>query len=230
MTGLRTTLSLLTACTIGLLSPGCIILESGDGGGGSTSGDGTGGGGHEDSGPGYTSGQASGTGAPCSAGTEATGATGYDSCGTGGCNPTSGGWGTDGGGSDTDDPGPGPLITTGNENAIEWDVTARHTFLGQPPVDGTYLTTTTIYMETDFQAVVAIPHEGGGGTSYAWIDGDHMAGEVTIVNGGVASFGIEIQGNLQISDTELDGSGTFHDDETHALLGTWEILDAVPRP
>ena len=120
----------------------------------------------------------------------------------------------------------GPLITTGNDSAVEWDVTVRHTPNGGPPVEDTYYST-TLLDDTDFEGFVAIP-SGGGGTSYAWIYGDAVGSAVTITEGGVATFEVIIEGMLDVTDSTLEGSGTYHDEMSHDLLGTWEILSATP--
>lgn len=127
---------------------------------------------------------------------------------------------------DTDGWDDGPLITTGNDSAVEWDVTVRHTPNGGPPVDDTYYST-TLLSDTDFEGFVAIP-SGGGGTSYAWIYGDAVGSTVTITEGGVATFDVTIEGTLDVTDVTLEGNGTYHDAMSDDLLGTWEILAATP--
>lgn len=160
---------------------------------------------------------------------------GYEPCGTGGCEGgpttwTTGAWTTGAtAGSDTlGDDGPGPLITTGNEDATEWNVTVQHTFTGRAPQQGVYLATTLVSMETDFYSVVEIPV--GMGAWYGYFDGDYDAGMVTIVDGGVAVPSVAVAGTLQITESTLEGSGTFSDAMTDDLMGTWEILDATPLP
>lgn len=178
-------------------------------------------------GAGYTSGYE-----PC--GTAGCNSSGWDPCGTGGCytsgSYTSGytsGWATDGPTDGASGGNDGPLITTGNEDATEWDVTVRHTLDGEAPVEGTYLTTTLIHMETDFYSVTAVP-VGLGSTIYVYVDGDHAGGTVTNLEGGFVP--ISVEGTIQISDVLLDGSGTLHDEDSGEQVGTWEILDAVPHP
>ena len=234
--GLRSIATTLSFSSLLALGPtGCVLL-----GGDDAADDGAGG---------STGGAATGDGSPCSDGPGATSSvasSGYEPCGTGGCwtsgsqtsgytsgswtsgEPTSGGW-TSGWATGASDGGdhPGPLITTGNEDATEWDVTVLHVLDGEAPVEDTYLTTTVVHMETDFYSITAVP-VGLGSTIYIDVDGDHSGGVVTNLQGGFGSVAVE--GTIQISDVLLDGSGTLHDWDTGEQIGTWEITDAVPHP
>ncbi|MEX1364717.1 MAG: hypothetical protein AB1Z98_16440 [Nannocystaceae bacterium] len=225
MLGLRTILPRPTlGAALSLLLVGCISdTIGGEGGPG------------EDPSASATSGDDPGA---TSQGSATSPSSGYEPCGTGGCEGgitswTTGEWttGATGATAGTDtlgDDGPGPLITTGNEDATEWNVTVRHAFTGRAPQQGVYLTTTLVSMESDFYSVVEIPT--GTGAWYGYFDGDYDAGMVTIVDGGVAGPGVSVAGTLQITESTLEGSGTFSDAMTDDLMGTWEILDATPLP
>lgn len=230
--GLPTTLTTLVLTLT--LAPGCIIIGADDAAD-DGAGEGAATGGRDTDGPGATSVYSSGQ-APC--GTAGCYDSGWsDPCGTAGCWTdgawTSGSWtsgvatdgASDGASGGNDDST--PLITTGNENAIEWDVTVTHTIDGEAPEEGTYLATTLVHMETDFYSVVEVP-VGLGSFIYVYVDGDHAAGVVTNLTGGFSP--VEVDGTIQITESTLDGSGTLHDETTHDQVGTWEILDAVPRP
>lgn len=239
LTGLSTLARLAPALSLSVLLAGCTFIfeggESSDEGGpssgeptaGPTDGHATGGptDGMGASGPYPTSGHG-----PCDDGSGGCWTSGYDPCSGG----TGGGCWTSGyvtsGASDSDGNGgaEGSLITTGNEEAAEWDVTVRHTPSGQAPVEDTYLVT-TLLQESDFYAVVAVP-SGFMSTSYGYIDGDYLDGDITIIDGSISSFDVSIEGTLQLTELTLGGSGTFHDAETDALMGTWEILSATPLP
>lgn len=140
-------------------------------------------------------------------------------------------WTTAPGGDISTSDGPiddGPLLTTGNDLAMQWDVHVRYTLGDQDPVEGAY-EATTLVDGILFEAVVAVPM--GGGTSYAWLYGN--VGEdgttVTLVQAAIESFDVAIEGTMVIEEALLGGSGTLHDADTGDELGTWEILSAVPQ-
>lgn len=198
---------LLACLALSALLTGCTSKEgedaTGPGNGASTGGGSTGG-------PDHGATSTPTTGNPCTS-------SGPSSCqdATGSCTAT-------------DEGGEGGLITTGNEQAVEWDVTVRHTFSGRPPEEGTYLATTLVELDDAFSSVVAIPSEGG--VTYGYFDGTYADGVATITSDGDMFFGVSVEGTLYVTDSTLEGSGTFSDADTDALMGTWEILSATSHP
>ncbi|MEM7159579.1 MAG: hypothetical protein AAF799_42460 [Myxococcota bacterium] len=129
--------------------------------------------------------------------------------------------------SDTHDEDDGPLLTTGNDMAVQWDVQVRYTIGDQDPVDGFYEATTLIDMD-EFEAVVPIPSDGGG-THYLWLYGDVGADGVTVTLTESSVFDVSVEGTVLIDGPLLGGFGTLNDAATGNPLGTWETLSAVPQ-